>query len=207
MVAALILSACTSSTSSMPTIIPELNPILPTALILATPNIQSDKFSDIPNEARVATRLGDPRPPAYWALWNTCAEENRAEQAAANGGRAAGWFLMDDLLEKPGIQLGDFPVESCYDGLELLQGRSVLGQETGVPLYELASLLLAAELNLNLGAETCPIAEEAVTGAHLVLSSVGFNGQGKYELSGEIANAVPRLVELLNGYNRGQLCR
>jgi hypothetical protein len=151
---------------------------------------------------------GEPRSATYWALWNACAEENRADVARANGGRAAGWILMDDLLEDPGIQLGDHPVTTCQEGLALLRGRTTAGKETGDPIYGLAAALLAAELNLNAGAETCPIAEEAVLGGHLVLARVGFDGRGETAAtSGEIADAVPRLVELLVAYNSGALCR
>lgn len=98
---------------------------------------------------------------------------------------------------------------SCQEGLSLLQGRTAAGEETGDPIYGLAAQLLTAELNLGAGAETCPIADEAVLGGHLVLTDAGFDDRGEYAtaLSDEIANAIPRLVELLEGYNRRQLCR
>lgn len=172
-----------------------------------TSSLESGPFADIPAEARISNQSGEPRPPAYWILWNACAPENRAEVAAANGSRAAGWILMDDLLAKPGISLGDLPVENCEQGLALLQGLTLNGEETDDPLYDLASQLLAAELNLNLGAETCPIAEEAAVGGHMVLSSVKFNGTGTYFTTIEVSAAVPRLLELLQGYNSGELCR
>jgi hypothetical protein len=142
-------------------------------------------------------------------VWNTCAPDNRADVAAANGGRAAGWILLDDLIADPGIQLGDHPVTACEEGLALLQGRNAAGEETGDPIYGLAAGLLAAELNLNAGAETCPIAEEITLGGHLVLSTVGFDGTGEYAATAdtEIVEALPQLVELLAAYNTGVLCR
>jgi len=180
---------------------------------LAAPDVQSptaidDAYAEFPLEARQATRAGDPRPPAYWALWNTCAPENRADMAAANGGRAAGWFLMDDLLADPGIQLGDFLILTCEQGLALLEAHSTDGKGGSGAVYELASQLLAAELNLNLGAESCPIAEEAAVGGHIILSDVGFDGRGEYDdsLSDELAETVVRFTELLVGYNSGVLC-
>jgi len=172
-----------------------------------TTHLENDPFADIPAEARISNQSGEPRPPAYWMLWNACARDNRAEVAAANGGRAAGWMLMDDLLTDPGVSLGDLPVETCEQGLNLLQGLTYDGEETDDPLYDLAAQLLAAELNLNLGAETCPIAEEAAVGGHMVLASVNFNGTGTYFNTVEISEAVPRLIELLQGYNIGELCR
>lgn len=209
MVAAVLLTACAPSTDSKAESTTTAFAIFLNPQFGSTPIAGKDAFSDLPAEARASTRQGDPRPPAYWAVWNTCAEENRAALAAENGGRAAGWFLMDDLLEDPGIQLGNYKVMTCEEGLSLLQGDTTAGEAIDDPIYALASQLLAAELNLNVGAETCPIAEEAVVGGHLVFSEAGFNGEGEYavSISGEIASAIPRLIELLTGYNLGELCR
>jgi hypothetical protein len=114
---------------------------------------------------------------------------------------------MDDLLADPGIQLGEYPVATCEEGLALLQGRTAAGEETDDPIYDLAVLLLAPELNLNAGAESCPIAEEAVIGAHLILASASFDGVSRSPLDAETGGALPQLIELLMAYNRGELCR
>lgn len=204
-IAFLMFTSCTSSTDVKPTVNNEgLSgvPVKPTMLA------STDAFADLPEEARIATRVGDPRPVAYWALWNTCAPDNRAETAKTNGGRAAGWFLMDDLITEPGIQLGDYPIITCEAGLSVLKGSNASGNEASTGILNLAAALLAADLNLNVGTESCPIAEEAVIGGHLVLSEVGFDGSDiNSVVSSEVANAVPRLLELLKGYNRGELCR
>jgi hypothetical protein len=67
--------------------------------------------------------------------------------------------------------------------------------------------LLAAELNLNVGAESCPAAEEAILGSHLILVAAGFEGTSSSPLDAESEGALPRLVELLAAYNTGALCR
>lgn len=202
--AAFLFTACAQSAEPIEDI-----PGISTQTTSPTAIPQDDTFPEIPPEARIATWQGDPRPAAYWALWNTCAPENRADIAAENGGRSAGFILLDDLLINPGIQLGNFPVTTCEEGLALLQGHTAVGDDTDDPVYGLAAELLTAELNLNVGAESCPIAEEAVVGGHLVLSQVDFNGLGEYatDTPSEIFSSIPRLVELLQGYNRGELCR
>jgi hypothetical protein len=139
-------------------------------------------------------------------VWNTCAPDNRAETAKANGGREAGWFLVDDILADPGLQLGDHRLASCEEALSVLAGAAGAGDEANPSLANLAAQLLAAELNLNAGAETCPIIEEAVIGGHLVLSEVGYAGGGMDEILADIASALSRLEPLLAGYNSGQLC-
>jgi hypothetical protein len=171
-----------------------------------TSDLQIDGIPNIPEEARASTGGGDPRPPAYWTVWNSCAPDNRAD-LAANGGREAGWVLVDDLLEDPGIALGDHLLTSCDESLALLLGQNASGEETGDPIYDLAGQLLAAELNLNVGAETCPAAEEAVLAAHILLSSNDFDGQSSSPLDSEAGGALNRITDLLRAYNSGTLCR
>jgi hypothetical protein len=172
-----------------------------------TSDLQIEGLPNIPEEARASSGGGDPRPPAYWSLWNSCAPDNRADLAAANGGREAGWVLVDDLLANPGIALGDHLLTSCDESLALLEGQKASGEETGDPIYALSAELLAAELNLNVGAESCPAAEEAVLAAHILLSSNNFDGQSASPLDAEADGALFRITELLALYNAGTLCR
>lgn len=205
LVTALVLASCTGSSDQSSSTTAEVTSTSPTTV--ATTAAPLDDLAALPPEARASTGGGDPRPPGYWAVWNTCAPDNRAAEAEANGGRAAGWVLVDDVLAEPGIGLGDHLLTSCAESVALLEGRTGAGEETADPAYTLAGQLLAAELNLIVGAETCPVAEEAVVGAHLVLSSANFDGISTSLLDAEAGGALPRLVELLTAYNSGELCR
>jgi hypothetical protein len=154
---------------------------------------------------------GEPRTAGYWLLWNACAPDNKAEVAAANGGREAGWFILDDLLDDPGVLLGELTVESCPMGVNLLQEQNLSGEDkSGDPAYSLAGQLLAVQLNLAVGAEYCPAVDEAVRAGQLLLISQEFDGTGSYfsvvETSRERETA-DFLVEQLRDYNTGALCR
>jgi hypothetical protein len=154
---------------------------------------------------------GDPRTAGYWLLWNSCAPDNRAETAAANGGRAAGWIILDDLLQDPGILLGEVSVASCQEGLNLLSGRDLSGRSRkGEAAYELAAQLLVAQLNLAAGASSCPAIDQAVQGGQLLLLSAGWDGSGRYleqePASRELETALV-LTGQLDQYNSGLLCR
>jgi len=106
---------------------------------------------------------GDPRSTGYWLIWNSCAEDNKAEVASANGGWEAGWIILDDLLQDPGILIGELRVETCEQGVYLLHGMDIAGQEKeDDDSYTLASQLLVAQLNLAVGTEYCPAIEEAI---------------------------------------------
>lgn len=150
---------------------------------------------------------GEPRGSGYWLLWNGCAPGNRAETAAANGGREAGWIIMDDLLADPGLLLGERAVATCEDGVRLLQGASGPADDVASLL---AAQLLAAQLNLAVGAEYCPAVEAAVTRAQLLLVGAGFDGAGTGLGPGadaEESELALSLTEQLAQYNAGALCR
>jgi hypothetical protein len=154
---------------------------------------------------------GEPRSAGYWLSWNSCTQDNKAEVAAANGGREAGWVILDDLIENPGILLGELSVTSCLMGVNLLLGQDITGSNpAGDPAYILAGELLTAQLNLAVGAEYCPAVDEAVKAGQLLLISRGFDGTGTYfELmeSSTERETAEILVEQLAEYNAGILCK
>ena len=154
---------------------------------------------------------GEPRSAGYWLVWNGCAEGNQSEVAAANGGREAGWIIMDDLLLDPGILVGTDAVESCEQGVVLLARQDPAGDLQGDDVaYRLASAVLAAQLNLAAGAEYCPKVGELVQSAQVVLISVEFDGTGMYLRPGADSEQVALaegLAEQLERYNAGMLCR
>lgn len=154
---------------------------------------------------------GEPRATGYWLVWNSCATDNHSETAAANGGRAAGWIIMDDMLQDPGIMMGELELLRCQDGLRLLAARPLQGKVSPDDLtYPLAAQLLAAQLNLAATAEYCPAVDDAVLSAQFLLIGAGFEGSG--ESLGLAAPAEDReLAEFLTNqlfdYNAGILCR
>jgi len=154
---------------------------------------------------------GEPRSGGYWVMWSSCGANSQAAVAQANGGRQAGWIILDDLLSDPGMLVGALPVESCPQGVALLQGKDAAGGDhSNDPAYTLAGQLLAAQLNLAAGAETCPAAETAVQATQLLLLALDFDGTGFY-LGPPAANreveTARTLVEQLASYYHGELCR
>ena len=154
---------------------------------------------------------GEPRTTGYWLLWNSCAEGNQAETARANGGREAGWVILDDLLVDPGILVGEVQVETCLQGVSLLQGKDLQGNDhQNDPAYILAAQLMAAQLNLATGSEYCPGSDQAVSAAQLLLLSLGFNGSGGYlgpPAANQDVETAKLLIDQLGSYNSGDLCR
>lgn len=187
----LFLGACGSTPSSSP--MPTLPP---------TPTIDP-YFQSIGG--------GDPRTPGYWLLWNTCMPDNNAETASANGGREAGWYVLDDFLLDPGIKLGGLVVETCLQAVQLLQMQDSIGVEhKDLTDFRLASALLAAELNLSSKAASCPAVVDAVLGSMRFLNDIGFDGQQTDLMANadekQSADAI-LFITALEQYNQGDLCR
>lgn len=169
---------------------------------------EADVVASLSDEVRRSTGGGEPRTSRYWIVWSTCGEGSQAETAIANGGRAKGWILVDDLLADPGVELGRVRLRTCEEAVSLLDGRTLRGASTTDLAYRLATETLTAELNLSAGAESCTAAEGAVRVARLLLSSMGFTGLGAYFPGEERKRGrTDEAIELLGAYNAGTLCR
>ena len=154
---------------------------------------------------------GDPRTIGYWKNWNTCSGGNQVETAAGNGGPDEGWFILDDLLNDPGFTLGTLLLDAddCEAAVSILDKRDVSSgrKRASDGAYNLASQLLAAMLNLSAGAETCQAAVDAVNDGQDLLSTIGFDGDGRFlrPKDGSYSEATT-LAGQLDLYNNGDLC-
>ena len=150
---------------------------------------------------------GDPRTIGYWKNWNRCTGGNQAATAAKNGGAAAGFFLVEDLLPQ---LIGDFTVTSCQQAVKLLSKQDQSGRsKSSDAAYELAAQLLAARLNLAAGAETCLPVQQAVLDGQALLDGLNFSGSGDYlgSKSKDARRAQAfSLAATLDRYNNGNLC-
>ena len=150
---------------------------------------------------------GDPRTIGYWKNWNRCASGNQSATAVKNGGAAAGFFLVEDLLPQ---LIGDFSVTSCQQAVKLLSKQDQAGRnKASDAAYELGAQLLAARFNLAAGAETCTAVQQAVLDGQTLLDQINFSGTGDYLGSKSKDARRPHALVLaatLDRYNNGNLC-
>jgi hypothetical protein len=153
---------------------------------------------------------GDPRTIGYWKNWNRCTGGGQAANAAKNGGAAAGFFLVEDLLPQ---LIGDFNVTTCQQAVKVLGKQDQSGKnKANDAAYELAAQLLAAKLNLAAGAETCTAVQQAVINGQALLDTINFTGSGDYlgpKVKGSKLtqrNQALALATTLDQYNNGNLC-
>ena len=156
---------------------------------------------------------GEPRTIGYWKNWNTCTGGNQPQTAANNGGPAGGWYILDDLLNDPGYTIGILQLDGsdCEDAVNLLDKREITGnnkKKANDAAYNLASQLLAAQLNLSAGAETCQAVVDAVNAGQTLLASINFDGSGNYlrPKDGQLYTDANNLATTLDEYNNGLLC-
>lgn len=154
---------------------------------------------------------GDPRTIGFLKNWNSCTGGNQAATAAENGGAGAGWHILDDVLNDPGITIGVLHLDGadCEDAVNVLDKHDVKSgrEKASDAAYNLASHLLAAKLNLSVGAHTCQAAVDAVHAGQSLLASIGFDGTGNYlrPRDGQLYNDANDLAATLDDYNNGSL--
>jgi hypothetical protein len=189
---------------------------------------------------------GEPRTIGFWKNWNTCTGGQQQYTATKNAGYigsptdpaaslarvAAGYFLLDDVLNPPGIKIGNFQIPAATaTASRTINGKTVTktGCQIAVDLlgksnwftnknmasdaaYGLAAQLIAAKANLTAGAKTCSALTTAVTAADNLLAGLNFDGTGDYlgsKVKGSLlttrSNAIS-LADTLDKYNNGLLC-
>ncbi|UCD99194.1 MAG: hypothetical protein JSV42_00270, partial [Chloroflexota bacterium] len=189
---------------------------------------------------------GEPRTIGFWKNWATCTGGNQQYTATTNAGYEGnpsdpaasaariqeGYFLLDDVLNPPGITLGSFTIPASDATWSVtIKGKTVTktGCEIAVDLldktnwfsgkkaandaaYGMAAQLLAAKANTTAGAKQCTALSEAVLAADNLLSSINFDGTGDYlgpKVKGDLQtkrNEAISLADTLDKYNNGLLC-
>ena len=154
---------------------------------------------------------GEPRTIGFWKNWNTCTNGRQQQTAAQNGGAAAGFYILDDLLNDPGYTLGLLLLDDgdCVQAVRILDKSDIVSgqKKASDPAYNMAAQLLAAMLNYSAGAETCAAASAAITEGQAVLTLYNFNGTGNYAKKGTLADRALAVTPILDAYNNGFLCQ
>lgn len=165
---------------------------------------------------------GDARTPGYWKNWNRCTGGGQADNADRNGGPAAGFFLLEDVLpfvwDDILVDGFEFHIDSCAIGVDLLDRRDIGDPDVvkdgkkraNDAAYSLASHLLAAQANFAAGAAACQEALDAAAAGEELLDEIDFDGTGKF-LPPRGGNQGPReqailLAATLDMYNNNELC-
>jgi hypothetical protein len=159
---------------------------------------------------------GDGRTPGYWKNWNSCSNGGQYAHAVAEGGGANGFWTLDELLNNPGFLIGDLVLDDgdCEEAVNILDKSDLDGKKrANDAAYNLATALLAAQLNFAAGANTCQAAQDAALDAQQLLDDLDFDGTGKYldPKGSKGPNAALRSLALelegiLDDYNNNELC-
>ncbi len=150
---------------------------------------------------------GDAHTIGYWRNWNQCTSGNQAETAANNGGAAAGFFLVEDVIPQV---LGTLAVNDCGTAVSLLSKQDLSGKNSANDgAYALASQLLAYKFNVAAGAATCQAAVDAAGDGDALLMNIMFDGTGSYlppKGNKALRNEAIQLASTLDSYNNNTLC-
>jgi hypothetical protein len=141
----------------------------------------------------------------YWKHWNSYNLSGNTGAPKCTVPKT-GNKLMDCFLP---VSLGHFPTLGTYLVSTPQQGWNVLSQPSGkYAENQLAVQLLAAELNVGAGADTCTAESNAISHANTLLAGIGYAGppssvvSSKYPSFADFVNTA----STLNSYNNNQLC-
>jgi hypothetical protein len=98
---------------------------------------------------------------------------------------------------------------ACQDAVALLNKSDIKSGKkmASDPLYNMASQLVAANLNVAAGAGVCGNAVTAINSAQALLTKYSFNGTGTYtKVTAADATQANSLAATLDQYNNNKLC-
>ncbi|MGH9891309.1 MAG: prealbumin-like fold domain-containing protein, partial [bacterium] len=153
---------------------------------------------------------GDARTIGFWKNWTSC--DGRGNQDPVLDQTLAS-FPLNLVTNTRGVLIGDIFVDTCPEGIAILD-KSTLGgtKKANDAAYGLAAQLLAARLNFQAGAGTCPAANTAAANGQTLLDQVNFTATGDYlgpRVTGPALtqrNQALALAATLDQYNNNNLC-
>ena len=143
----------------------------------------------------------------YWQNWSSCSAGNQAPVLD----QTLGSFPVGAGQTVAGVYIGDLYVSTCTAAVRILKKSDVVsgGNRANDGAYGLAAQLLAAELNVQNGADTCSAVTTAIADAQDLLGDIDFTGTGSFlppNSSGGTRAEALALASTLDEYNNSNLC-
>jgi len=146
----------------------------------------------------------------YWKNWSSCTGGNQApvlDQTLAKLASAGTPETLGKLILNPAT-LG--AKTTCQDAVDILSKTTITGTKMASdPLFNMASQLLGADLNVAAGAGQCSASATAINSAHALLAKYGFDGKSsssQLKVTAADAAAANNLATTLASYNNDKLC-
>jgi hypothetical protein len=140
----------------------------------------------------------------YWKNWSSCTGGGQApvlDQTLA-------LFTPSDSSSPNvgGVWMGRLYVADCRTAVSILNKSDLSGKKRASdPAYNMAAQLLAAVLNIRVGALSCPMVEAQVKDATDLLAAVAFTGTGATAMSATQRSQANTLAEQLDAYNNNNV--
>jgi hypothetical protein len=181
------------------------NSVICTNFTVAAGQTRTFNIDNTPPPGGLARTIG------FWKNWSSCSGSNGKQKpvldqtllAAATAGTP---IAIGILVLNPNV-LG--AATACKYAVNLLSKKTRDGvyKKASDPLFNMAAQLLAAKLNVQAGAATCPAVIAAINQAQQLLASHSFNGLTySPPLSPSEKTLANQLAGTLDRYNNNQLC-
>jgi hypothetical protein len=201
--------------TSLGTFVPDS--FLPPDGVTLDPNVDNSiicaNFTVAAGETKVFTVDNTPPPGGraltigFWKNWASCSNSGGKQKPVLDTVLAT--FPIASGQSTRGVFIGDLYVDTCAEAVALLNKTAINSSKkmASDPAYNLASQLMAVELNFQAGAGKCPAVVTAEAQAQALLAQVDFNGTGSYKSMSAANQALAnQLANTLDRYNNTLLC-
>lgn len=140
----------------------------------------------------------------FWKNWSSCTggrQTPKLDQTLAlaeTSGIPIGTLVLHGSLTTPNVS------PDCQKAVRVLDKSTVNNGKkmASDPAFNLAAQLLAAKLNVQAGAGSCPSSITAVNDAQTLLAAISFNGISYTTMSAAQKTQANTLAAQLNNYNQ-----
>lgn len=150
---------------------------------------------------------GTARTIGFWKNWASCSKSKGHQDPVLDNTLAT--YPVAEFETYPGIYVGDLYVDTCTEAVALLNKSTVDTDKKAAkdPMFRLAAQLMAADLNIQVGAASCTAANSAITQAQTLLADYDFNGTTSHiDPTTDDVNILNSLATTLDLYNNNLLC-
>lgn len=147
----------------------------------------------------------------FWKNWSSCTGGGQKPTLDITLSSAEPAGITVGLLTLHGSTTSPLRVLDSQNAVDILNKSTIEPKSQKMasdPAYNLASQLLAADLNVQSGAGSCSASTLAITQAQSLLAAIGFKGTVAYAkgMTAAQTTLANSLATTLDSYNNNKLC-
>ncbi|HKY92754.1 MAG TPA: hypothetical protein VJM11_17015, partial [Nevskiaceae bacterium] len=141
----------------------------------------------------------------FWKNWASCTRSATKKMNTLDVTLAS--FPIAGGQTTHGVLVGTLYVDTCSEAVSLLNKSTLSGKkQASDAAFNMAAQLMAAQLNVQAGAGTCPAVTTAMIQGQALLVQYAFNGETHTTINAANRLLMNNIAETLDRYNNNVLC-